>query len=48
MSYNKLIVSALCMCFLLCACVFRINQARVYLQAYRVGYKILCPDKKGR
>lgn len=27
---------------------FRINQARVYLQAYRVGYKIQCPDRKGR
>lgn len=26
----------------------RINQARVYLQAYRVGYKIQCPDRKGR
>ncbi|RXN35956.1 fibrillin-3-like isoform X1 [Labeo rohita] len=24
---------------------YRINQARVYLQAYRVGYKIQCPDK---
>lgn len=26
----------------------RINQARVYLQAYRVGYKIQCPDRKSR
>jgi len=29
-------------------CVCRINQARVYLQAYRVGYKIQCPDKTTR
>ncbi|TMS19921.1 Signal peptide, CUB and EGF-like domain-containing protein 1 [Larimichthys crocea] len=27
---------------------YRINQARVYLQAYRVGYKIQCPERKGR
>lgn len=26
----------------------RINQARVYLQAYRVGYRIQCPEKTGR
>lgn len=28
--------------------VCRINQARVYLQAYRVGYKIQCPQRRGR
>ncbi|KAK6314419.1 hypothetical protein J4Q44_G00158780 [Coregonus suidteri] len=27
---------------------YRINQARVYLQAYRVGYRVQCPEKKGR
>lgn len=31
-----------------CLVPLRINQARVYLQAYRVGYKIQCPDRKGR
>lgn len=33
---------------LLGVCVSRINQARVYLQAYRVGYKIQCPQRVGR
>lgn len=27
---------------------YRINQARVYLQAYRVGYRVQCPEKNGR
>ncbi|KAM9848933.1 uncharacterized protein ACBR49_008224 [Aulostomus maculatus] len=27
---------------------YRMNQARVYLQAYRVGYKIQCPERKTR